>query len=81
MADEIFSHVFFMFLFYCPDNVAYLSHPGQNYRERQRGQGEDDWEDNGEETDPIGKERWSSATMKILSSMPSRTIGGSCCES
>ncbi|KAG7223811.1 hypothetical protein INR49_026494 [Caranx melampygus] len=57
------------------DNVACLSSPGHNYRERQWGQGDDEWEDNGRETDTLAGERWSSATMKILSSMPSRTIG------
>lgn len=57
------------------DNVAYLFSPGHNNRERLQGQRYDEWEDDGGETDPLRGERWSSATMKILSSMPSRTIG------
>lgn len=57
------------------DNVAYLSSPGQEFRgSRQQGR-EVDWMDDERQIDPLVGERWSSATMKILSSMPSRTIG------
>ncbi|XP_022611480.1 transmembrane channel-like protein 6 [Seriola dumerili] len=57
------------------DNVPYLSSP--DYRERLQGQREDEWQDDERQTDPIRGEHWSSATLKILSSMPSRTIGRS----
>ncbi|XP_040892310.1 transmembrane channel-like protein 6b [Toxotes jaculatrix] len=59
------------------DDVSYLSSPGHDFRERRQGQGEDEWEDDERQTDPLVGERWSSATLKILSSMPSRTIGRS----
>ncbi|XP_043970207.1 transmembrane channel-like protein 6b isoform X1 [Gambusia affinis] len=54
-----------------PDNVA--------YEDRGRRMGSDDTgEEEGErQTDSLLKDRWSSATLKILSSMPSRTIGRS----
>lgn len=32
------------------------------------------------QTDPLIGAHWSSDTLKVLSSMPSRTIGESCCE-
>lgn len=66
-------------LFPCPpDSVAFLSSPGrERWRERQ-GQREDISEDDEDQVDPLIAERWSSATLRILSSMPSRTIGGSC---
>ncbi|XP_077461590.1 transmembrane channel-like protein 6b [Stigmatopora argus] len=57
------------------DSVSHLSSPGlgrgeqRNHRRRVANQ------DGERETDPSLGERWSSATMKILSSMPSRTIG------
>uniref|UniRef100_A0A3Q2TLE6 Transmembrane channel-like protein n=1 Tax=Fundulus heteroclitus TaxID=8078 RepID=A0A3Q2TLE6_FUNHE len=57
------------------DNVARLSDP-EDLRWR-IGSGDTEEEDNGRQTDPLVQERWSSATMKILSSMPSRTIGRS----
>ncbi|KAI9533887.1 hypothetical protein NQZ68_018255 [Dissostichus eleginoides] len=58
------------------DNVAYLSGPGRELREFQgRNQRDTEWEDAETQADPLIGERWSSATMKILSSMPSRTIG------
>ena len=44
------------------DDVAGLSREGNNARPR----------------DPLIGDRWSMATMKVLSSMPSRTIGESC---
>ncbi|KAF3844027.1 hypothetical protein F7725_016075, partial [Dissostichus mawsoni] len=57
------------------DNVAYLSGPGRELREFQgRNQRDTEWEDAETQADPLIGERWSSATMKILSSMPSRTI-------
>ncbi|XP_029355053.1 transmembrane channel-like protein 6b isoform X3 [Echeneis naucrates] len=59
------------------DHISYLSGPGHNYRERQQRQGQDEWQEDGMQTDLNIGERWSSATMKILSSMPSRTIGRS----
>ncbi|XP_069561145.1 transmembrane channel-like protein 6b [Brachyistius frenatus] len=59
------------------DNVAYLSSPGQEFREQRPRRREEDWEDDERQTDPLVRERWSSATMRILSSMPSRTIGRS----
>ncbi|XP_071359835.1 transmembrane channel-like protein 6b [Trachinotus anak] len=58
------------------DDVAYLSSPGYDYRERRHGQRENEWEDD-RQTDLLSVERWSSATLKVLSSMPSRTIGRS----
>ncbi|XP_068176894.1 transmembrane channel-like protein 6b [Antennarius striatus] len=48
------------------DDVVYLS--SQRHGE---------WENDGRQTDPLIAERWSSATLKVLSSMPSRTIGRS----
>ncbi|XP_026158288.1 transmembrane channel-like protein 6b isoform X2 [Mastacembelus armatus] len=50
------------------DNLAYLTGRGLNDRE---------WEDDERQTDPLVGERWSSDTLKVLSSMPSRTIGRS----
>ncbi|XP_057700749.1 transmembrane channel-like protein 6b [Corythoichthys intestinalis] len=57
------------------DYVPGLSSPGlergerRNHRRRLANQNDE------RETDPSSGERWSSATLKILSSMPSRTIG------
>ncbi|GLD60919.1 transmembrane channel-like protein 6 [Lates japonicus] len=59
------------------DNVAYLSSPDHDFRDRRQGQRGDEWEDGERQIDPLVGERWSSATLKILSSMPSRTIGRS----
>ncbi|KAM7393836.1 hypothetical protein PAMP_020675 [Pampus punctatissimus] len=56
------------------DNVAYLPSPRHEFRES-RPQRRDMWEGDERQTDPLIGERWSSATLKILSSMPSRTIG------
>ncbi|KAK5617905.1 hypothetical protein CRENBAI_024815 [Crenichthys baileyi] len=56
------------------DHVAHLS--GPEYREW-IGSDDTEEEDNERQTDSLIKEPWSSATMKILSSMPSRTIGHS----
>ncbi|KAK5866525.1 hypothetical protein PBY51_020711 [Eleginops maclovinus] len=58
------------------DNVAYLLGPGHELSQfKGRRQRETEWEDPETQADPLMGERWSSATMKILSSMPSRTIG------
>ncbi|XP_023189062.1 transmembrane channel-like protein 6 isoform X1 [Xiphophorus maculatus] len=57
------------------DNVAYLS-PSENRRWR-IGSDKTGEEDKGRQTDSLLKDSWSSATLKILSSMPSRTIGRS----
>ncbi|CAK6973424.1 transmembrane channel-like protein 6b [Scomber scombrus] len=56
------------------DNVAYLSSPGHEFRggRQQRGV---EWEDDERQIDPLIGEQWSSATLRVLSSMPSRTIG------
>lgn len=60
------------------DNVACLSSPEHDFRERRQMRRDVEWQDNEEQADPLIGERWSSATMKVLSSMPSRTIGESC---
>lgn len=58
------------------DDVTYLPRPGnEGLRIKERRDVE--WEDDESTTSPLVGERWSSATMKILSSMPSRTIGRS----
>lgn len=55
------------------DRVAQLSSPGSERSDRRLlGMQHDE-----REPDPFTGERWSSATLKILSSMPSRTIGWS----
>lgn len=54
------------------DGIAYLSSPGGR-----QGQRDMEWEDDERQTDSLIAERWSSATLKVLSSMPSRTIGRS----
>uniref|UniRef100_UPI0037E7A3C4 transmembrane channel-like protein 6b n=1 Tax=Semicossyphus pulcher TaxID=241346 RepID=UPI0037E7A3C4 len=59
------------------DDVAYLSSPGQEFRGRIWGRRDVEWEDDERQVDPLIGERWSSATLKVLSSMPSRTIGRS----
>ncbi|XP_049575798.1 transmembrane channel-like protein 6b [Syngnathus scovelli] len=56
------------------DNVAHLSSAGPERSER-RNQGRLVEMQDDEQLDPATSERWSSATLKILSSMPSRTIG------
>ncbi|XP_042174209.1 transmembrane channel-like protein 6b [Oncorhynchus tshawytscha] len=56
------------------DSVAYLSSPGQEIWRGSPWRGE---EEGGRQLDPLLEERWSSATLKVLSSMPSRTIGRS----
>ena len=62
-----------MFPFNFTDDIAYLSSPGGR-----QGQRDMEWEDDERQTDSLIAERWSSATLKVLSSMPSRTIGESC---
>ncbi|XP_034751060.1 transmembrane channel-like protein 6b [Etheostoma cragini] len=59
------------------DNVAYMSSPGHEFRDRRQMRRDQEWQDNEGQADPLMGERWSSATMKVLSSMPSRTIGRS----
>ncbi|KAM9857482.1 transmembrane channel-like protein 6b [Aulostomus maculatus] len=59
------------------DTVNYLSYPGHEFRGRMMHGREVGLEDEERQTDPLIGERWSSATLKILSSMPSRTIGRS----
>ncbi|XP_061130868.1 transmembrane channel-like protein 6b isoform X1 [Syngnathus typhle] len=56
------------------DNVAHLSGSGPERSER-RNQGRLVGMQDDDQLDPATSERWSSATLKILSSMPSRTIG------
>ncbi|XP_076001693.1 transmembrane channel-like protein 6b [Genypterus blacodes] len=61
------------------DSVPYPANPGHEVRGRRGERGDLEWENDDEArpTDPLVAERWSSATMKVLSSMPSRTIGRS----
>ncbi|TNN45152.1 Transmembrane channel-like protein 6 [Liparis tanakae] len=59
------------------DNVAHLSSPGRKLKERRHRRRDVEWEDEETLGEPLIGERWSSATMRILSSMPSRTIGRS----
>ncbi|KAM3864574.1 transmembrane channel-like protein 6b [Diretmus argenteus] len=59
------------------DTVAYLSSPGRETRGGRWGRMEDEGEEEEGNLDPLICERWSSATLRILSSMPSRTIGRS----
>ncbi|XP_013869463.1 transmembrane channel-like protein 6b [Austrofundulus limnaeus] len=56
-------------------DFVYTSSPPHTFREREPDRGEYELEEYGEQTDPLIPERWSSDTLKILSSMPSRTIG------
>ncbi|XP_047434204.1 transmembrane channel-like protein 6b [Mugil cephalus] len=56
------------------DNVDNTLSPGHEFRRRRQGGTDEDLEDE-RQADPLVFDRWSSATMKILSSMPSRTIG------
>ncbi|KAM8879853.1 transmembrane channel-like protein 6b isoform 1-T2 [Spinachia spinachia] len=60
-----------------PYDVGPLSSPGREFRERRQGQRNGEWEEDLRQGDPLLGERWSSATMRVLSSMPSRTIGRS----
>ncbi|XP_037620265.1 transmembrane channel-like protein 6b isoform X1 [Sebastes umbrosus] len=59
------------------DNVASLSSPGHEFRGNRNVRRHVEWEDDESQADSLLGERWSSATMRILSSMPSRTIGRS----
>lgn len=67
---------------FCPftftDDVGRLFSPGEEFRGSRHGQRNVEWEDGDRQTDPLISERWSSATLKVLSSMPSRTIGEFC---
>ncbi|XP_053713644.1 transmembrane channel-like protein 6 isoform X1 [Synchiropus splendidus] len=59
------------------DEILYMPDSRGDLRDQRRhGRGEDLVEDESQ-TDPLIADRWSSATLKILSSMPSRTIGRS----
>ncbi|XP_071381230.1 transmembrane channel-like protein 6b [Centroberyx affinis] len=59
------------------DRVACLSSPGREMWGGRWDQMEDEPEDEAAQLDPLIAERWSSATLRVLSSMPSRTIGRS----
>ncbi|KAM7008992.1 transmembrane channel-like protein 6b [Tautogolabrus adspersus] len=59
------------------DDVPYLSSPGPEFRGRIRERRDVEWEEDEGQVDPLIGERWSSATLRVLSSMPSRTIGRS----
>ncbi|XP_035516607.1 transmembrane channel-like protein 6b isoform X2 [Morone saxatilis] len=59
------------------DDVGHLSSPEHDFRGSRQVRSDVEWEDDETQTDPLIGERWSSATMKVLSSMPSRTIGRS----
>lgn len=59
-----------------PDAVGFLPSHGYEFEGDRPAQGRDeDWEDDGRQTDPLLADKWSMATLKVLSSMPSRTIG------
>ncbi|KAL6110451.1 tmc6 [Pungitius sinensis] len=60
-----------------PYDVSSLSSPGRDFRERRQGQRNLEREEDVRQRDPLLGERWSSDTMRVLSSMPSRTIGRS----
>eukprot|EP00066_Takifugu_rubripes_P021508 XP_011610774.1 PREDICTED: transmembrane channel-like protein 6 [Takifugu rubripes] len=49
--------------------------PGQGHEPGEEQQDQRDFGWGGDETDPLIANKWSSATLRILSSMPSRTIG------
>ncbi|KAL4648651.1 transmembrane channel-like protein 6 [Arapaima gigas] len=55
------------------DNVPYLASLTWDQSEQERGLGTE----NSRQTDPLIGEQWSYATLRVLSSMPSRTIGRS----
>lgn len=74
-SSNIFHVLFLSFNF--TDDVAYLSSPGYEFRGSREARSGAEWEDDERQTDPLIGERWSSATLKVLSSMPSRTIGES----
>ncbi|XP_070683893.1 transmembrane channel-like protein 6b [Pempheris klunzingeri] len=57
------------------DHVPFLSSPGHEFMGSRQVRRDVEWEDDERETNPLIGERWSSATLKVLSSMPSRTIG------
>ncbi|XP_028316437.1 transmembrane channel-like protein 6b [Gouania willdenowi] len=57
------------------DEVPYLSSPPRVLRGRRQRRRDVEFEENERNVDPLVVERWSSATLKVLSSMPSRTIG------
>ncbi|KAF6739127.1 Transmembrane channel-like protein 6 [Oryzias melastigma] len=55
----------------------YVAELGSGFESSGRGLYDIESDDDGRQTDPLVSVPWSSATMKILSSMPSRTIGRS----
>nr|XP_046261519.1 transmembrane channel-like protein 6b [Scatophagus argus]XP_046261529.1 transmembrane channel-like protein 6b [Scatophagus argus] len=57
------------------DDVGHLSSPGHESRGRRQERRDMEWENDERQADSLIGERWSSATLKVLSSMPSRTIG------
>ncbi|KAM9315222.1 transmembrane channel-like protein 6b [Pholidichthys leucotaenia] len=59
------------------DHMDHFSGPGHDFRAERQGRRGEEWVDEERQANPIIDERWCSATMKILSSMPSRTIGRS----
>nr|XP_020451787.1 transmembrane channel-like protein 6 [Monopterus albus]XP_020451788.1 transmembrane channel-like protein 6 [Monopterus albus] len=59
------------------DNVVRLSRRRHDDRDRRKHQRNEEWEDDERQTDTLMGEQWSSDTLKVLSSMPSRTIGRS----
>lgn len=68
----------FLTSFHSTDGISYLPSPGHEYRgSRQPRRPRESDDDDERQTDPLIADRWSSATLKVLSSMPSRTIGES----
>lgn len=59
------------------DALGFLPSPGYEFEGDRPVQRDEDWEDDGRQTDPLLADKWSLATLKVLSSMPSRTIGRS----
>lgn len=58
-----------------PDAVGFLPSHGYDFEGDWPAQRDEDWDYEGRQTDPLIADKWSSATLKVLSSMPSRTIG------
>lgn len=57
------------------DDVACLSSPEDDLYERRQQRWDAEGQNDDQQMDSLIRERWSSATLKVLSSMPSRTIG------
>lgn len=60
------------------DDVACLSSPEDDLYERRQQRWDAEGQNDDQQMDSLIRERWSSATLKVLSSMPSRTIGRYC---